>query len=109
MVCSAKLLSWLVMALSALASCSSARPPMRATMKWSWRSSSSKDLTVCCAVITRRVPYSLAASAEAAGDVVLRARVAGAGEDHSGRAELDELAQEHERGLAGDAGSLLHV
>src|SRR6266852_1107617 len=50
-----------------------------------------------------------AQSAEAAGDVVLGALVGRGGEDVLRLAELDELAQEHEGGVVGDAGGLLHV
>jgi hypothetical protein len=50
-------------------------------------------------------------SAEAAGDVVLGLllRSGSGAEDLSVSAELDQLAHEHERGVVGDAGGLLHV
>src|SRR3954447_17862970 len=47
--------------------------------------------------------------AELPRDVLLRARVVGAGEDLVGRPDLDELAVEQERRRVRDARSLLHV
>src|SRR5690349_8725286 len=47
--------------------------------------------------------------AELPRHVLLRAGVAGVGEDRVRLVELDELAVEHERRLVGDAASLLHV
>src|SRR4051795_13325440 len=58
---------------------------------------------------TRRSAMVPAASAELAGDVLLRARVLRAREDLLRRAELDQLAAEHERRLVGHARGLLHV
>src|ERR1700759_2334144 len=48
-------------------------------------------------------------SAEAAGDVGLRPRVAGCGEELRRGAELDHLAGQEEGGEVADAGGLLHV
>ncbi len=47
--------------------------------------------------------------AEAAGDVVFGVSLFGGGEDLFGRAELSEHAEEHEAGVVGDPGRLLHV
>src|SRR4051794_41626844 len=52
---------------------------------------------------------ALPPSAEAAGDVVLRALLAGRHEDAACRAELDDLAEIHESGLLRDTRRLLHV
>src|SRR5229473_4435173 len=49
------------------------------------------------------------ASAEAAGDVGLRARITGGGEKLRRGAELDELTGEQEGGEVADARGLLHV
>src|SRR5690349_23154144 len=49
------------------------------------------------------------ASAEAAGDVSLRARVTRRSKELRGGAELDELAGEEEGGEIADASGLLHV
>src|SRR6266849_10622645 len=49
------------------------------------------------------------ASAEAAGDVGLRAGITGRGEELRRGAELDELAGEQEGGEIADARGLLHV
>src|SRR5712691_12548083 len=49
------------------------------------------------------------ASAEAAGDVGLRARITGGGEELRRGAELDELTRKQEGGEVADARGLLHV
>src|SRR5437016_3242991 len=49
------------------------------------------------------------ASAEAAGDVGLRARITGSREELRRGTELDELASEQESGKVTDAGGLLHI
>src|SRR5438034_10930552 len=48
-------------------------------------------------------------SAEAAGDVGLRARITGSGEELRRGAELDELPNEQERREVADARGLLHI
>src|SRR6266478_2249214 len=52
---------------------------------------------------------AIQALAEAAGDVGLRARITGGGEELRRGAELDELAGEQESGKVADARGLLHV
>src|SRR6202163_346212 len=91
--------------------CFSARPPISATMRVSsWRSMS-KALAVC-SFITIAVVLAAptqAASAEATGNVVLRAPVVWRGEYLAGGVELDHLAEIHEGGEIGNAGRLLHI
>src|ERR1044071_7769579 len=105
----ASVLSWLVIAVMALASCSSANPPMRATIRWRPRSSSSNDLTVWCVFILAGSSSSRGRSAEAPGDVILGARVARAGEDAARGPVFHELAEIHEGGAIRRARGLLHV
>src|SRR5215216_3728513 len=66
----------------------------------------------CLSMICSKKPastFSDHALAKPAGDVVLGASIARRGENLAGFAELDQLAQVHERGLVGDTRSLLHV
>src|SRR5215470_5398209 len=80
----------------------SARPPISATSRVSsWRSLSNA-FAVCSEAM-------IVSSAEAAGDVVLRASVAWRSEDLVGVVKLDQLAEIHECGLVRDARRLLHV
>src|SRR6185436_13132248 len=95
---------------TASAICFSASPPISATIRVSsWRSTS-KAFAVCSGIaiyfILAGEPRDLA---EAAGDVVLRASIAGRGEHLARGVELDQLAQIHEGGEIGDARRLLHV
>src|SRR5229473_1293576 len=84
----------------------SARPPISLIVALSRSSSSSKRFSVCSAIFLLQ---SLAASAEAAGDIGLCALVPRRREDRFRRAELDQLAQIHEGGEVRDARRLLHV
>jgi len=54
------------------------------------------------------IPAVFASIAVASRDVILGALVLGAREDVGGRADLDQLSQQEERGEVGDSGRLLH-
>src|SRR6185436_5210252 len=83
----------------------SARPPISATLRVSsWRSPSNA-LAVCSFIMGFQSPPS----AEAAGDVVLRAPIVRRGEHPAGGAEFDQLAEIHEGGEIRHARGLLHV
>src|SRR5207244_13389515 len=97
-------------ATSDCASWLSARPPISLIVALNRSSSSSKRFSVCSAIfLLQSLAAFLAASAEAAGDIGLRALVARRREDRFRRAELDQLAQVHEGGEVRDARRLLHV
>src|SRR4051794_15843599 len=85
----------------------SARPPISATSRVNSCRSLSNAFAVCSEPIL--VLLARGASAEPAGDIVLRAPVARRGKNPIGVVELDQLAEIHEGGLVGDAGGLLHV
>src|SRR5689334_14422551 len=93
--------SWLASAPTAPAICFSTTRPISEILRTRLCSSWSKALTVCSVMAFP--------STEAAGDVVLRARVARRHEDLAGLIELDQLAEIHEGGVIGDARRLLHV
>src|SRR5580765_1394110 len=90
---SAALVNWL-----------SVRPPISLIVALRRSSSWSKRLRMWSAM-----SRSSWASAEPAGDIGLRALVAGGGEDLFGDAELDQLAGIHEGGEVRNAGRLLHI
>src|SRR3954470_7757856 len=92
-------------AASALANWLSVRPPISLIVALRRSSSWSKRLRMWSLAMSD----SSWASAEPAGDIGLRALVAGGGEYLFGDAELDQLAEIHEGGEVGHACRLLHV
>src|SRR5437016_2643694 len=80
----------------------SARPPISATSRVNSCRSLSNALTVCSEAI-------VLSSTKPAGNIVLGTSIARRGKNLARLVELDELAEIHERGLVGDARSLLHV
>src|SRR5262245_30195192 len=100
--------SRLASASTASATCFSARPPISATMRAMSCRSTSKALAVCSPIVIV-IGVIPCRSAEAAGDVVLRALVTRRRKYLAGRVELHQLTQIHERREIGDAGGLLHV
>src|SRR5262245_18590296 len=90
--------------------CFSARPPISATMRPRSCRSASKAFAVWSVIgVMSWACLYRRRSAEAAGDVVLRARIVRRGEDLAGRSELHHFAEIHERSIVGDARRLLHV
>src|SRR6476659_10199223 len=104
------MLLW-VKAVTASASCCSARPPISAIRCDSSFSSASYARTVwSLAIGLMKWPQNSGpASSVAAGDVILGLAIRRRREDRLGRAELDQLAQIHEGSEVGDARCLLHV
>src|SRR5215467_5264057 len=100
--------SRLASASTASATCFSASPPISATMRAMSCRSTSKAFAVCSLIVTV-IAVIPRRSAEATGDIVLRAPVARRREYLAGRVELGQLAQIHERREIRDAGGLLHV
>src|SRR5437016_2259686 len=105
--------SRLASAITASAICFSASPPISATMRASPSRSTSKALMVCSDIsIALKFLGRLAGrrrSAEAPGDVVLRAAIARSREHLARQIELDQLAEIHEAGEVGHPRGLLHV
>src|SRR5215470_206599 len=93
---------------TASATCFSARPPISATMRAMSCRSTSNALAVCSLIVTVIASF-LCRSAEPAGDIVLRALVTRRRKHFTGRVELHQLTQIHERREVRDAGGLLHV
>src|SRR5262245_24237470 len=90
---------------TARVSCASARPPISAITLLRRFRSSSKLLTIWSVGLFNMPARS---SAEAPGDVTLRALVARRGEDLLGVAPFHQHAEMEERGLLADARGLLH-
>src|SRR5580704_6036889 len=107
----ARSMSRLASASTESAICFSTRPPISATMRVSSCRSTSKAFAVCSfmTIVLSSPSRRQAASAEATGDVVLRAPVARRGEYLAGGVELDHLAEIHEGGEIGNPGGLLHI
>src|SRR3954469_21884563 len=85
----------------------SARPPISATSRVNSCRSLSNALAVCSVPIS--ILLARGASAEPAGDVILRAPVARRGKNPVGVVELDQFAEIHEGGLVRDPCRLLHI
>src|SRR5580704_10375566 len=92
----ARSMSRLASASTESAICFSTRPPISATMRVSSCRSTSKAFAVCSfmTIVLSSPSRRQAASAEATGDVVLRAPVARRGEYLAGGVELDHLADQ---------------
>src|SRR5262245_24021459 len=100
--------SRLASASTASATCFSASPPISATMRAMSCRSTSKAFAVCSPIVTV-IAVIPCRSAEATGDIVLRAPVARRREHLARGIELGQLAQIHERREIRDAGGLLHI